>query len=526
MATRMQQRRGTAAQWLSTNGGNGPVLEAGEIGFESDTGKFKIGDGVNHWSSLDYFLDESEINNITDDYVLSSTLAQTNGVATLDGSGKLTSSQIPTSLASTTYVDNAVSGLVDSAPGLLNTLNELAAAVNDDPTFFTTVATNLSNHEADTTNIHGIANTADLATKSYADTAVSTHSSDTTNIHGISDTSILITTSGTQTLTNKTISGSDNTITNIANGSLTNSSITINGSPVSLGGSVTIDALPSQTGQSGKYLTTDGSVASWAVVDLSSKADLSGATFTGSVEIDQNLTVDGNLTVNGTTFNVSSTSIVIEDNMVQLAHQNAANTVDLGIVVAYTDGTAKHAGLVRDVSAGKWKLFKDVTDEPATTVNFSQGSLDTLAIGSLELDTALAIAEGGTGGTTAEEARNNILPTQTSNSGKFLTTDGTSVSWAQATMASEAVSSNITLAKNTKYFVDTTAARTLTLPATPSLGDEVYIFDASNSAGVYNITISRNGEKINGNTGNLIFNVNGGSVALVYTGSTYGWRAA
>jgi len=253
---------------------------------------------------------------------------------------------------------------------------------------------------------------------------------------------------------------------------------------------------------------------------------LSGATFTGSVEIDQNLTVDGNLTVNGTTFNVSSTSIVIEDNMVQLAHQNAANTVDLGIVVAYTDGTAKHAGLVRDVSAGKWKLFKDVTDEPATTVNFSQGSLDTLAIGSLELDTALAIAEGGTGGTTAEEARNNILPTQTSNSGKFLTTDGTSVSWAQATMASEAVSSNITLAKNTKYFVDTTAARTLTLPATPSLGDEVYIFDASNSAGVYNITISRNGEKINGNTGNLIFNVNGGSVALVYTGSTYGWRAA
>jgi hypothetical protein len=293
-----------------------------------------------------------------------------------------------------------------------------------------------------------------------------------------------------------------------------------------LGGSVTIDALPSQTGQNGKYLTTDGSVASWAVVDLSSKADLSGATFTGSVEIDQNLTVDGNLTVNGTTFNVSSTSIVIEDNMVQLAHQNAANTVDLGIVVAYTDGTAKHAGLVRDVSAGKWKLFKDVADEPTTTVNFSQGSLDTLAIGSLELDTALAIAEGGTGGTTAEEARNNILPTQTSNSGKFLTTDGTSVSWAQATMASEAVSSNITLTKNTKYFVDTTAARTLTLPATPSLGDEIYIFDASNSAGVYNITISRNGEKINGNTGNLIFNVNGGSVALVYTGSTYGWRAA
>ena len=57
MATRMQQRRGTAAQWISTNSGAGPVLNAGEIGWESDTNKFKIGDGVNNWTSLDYFSD-------------------------------------------------------------------------------------------------------------------------------------------------------------------------------------------------------------------------------------------------------------------------------------------------------------------------------------------------------------------------------------------------------------------------------------------------------------------------------------
>lgn len=44
----------------------------------------------------------------------------------------------------------------------------------------------------------------------------------------------------TDTLTNKSISGSSNTLTNIGNGSLTNSSITINGSSVSLGGTVTI----------------------------------------------------------------------------------------------------------------------------------------------------------------------------------------------------------------------------------------------------------------------------------------------
>ena len=51
----MQQRRGTAAQWTSTNAGAGPVLNAGEIGWESDTNKFKIGDGQTPWSALDYY---------------------------------------------------------------------------------------------------------------------------------------------------------------------------------------------------------------------------------------------------------------------------------------------------------------------------------------------------------------------------------------------------------------------------------------------------------------------------------------
>jgi hypothetical protein len=146
MATRMQQRRGTAAQWTAAN----PTLAAGEIGFETDTNKFKMGNGSSNWAALTYFSNNA-----------------------------------------------ALTDLLDGAPDALNTLNELAAAIGDDPAFFTTVGTNLTNHQNDTTDIHGITNTADLETisgaQTKADTAVSTHSSATTSIHGIEDTALLAT---------------------------------------------------------------------------------------------------------------------------------------------------------------------------------------------------------------------------------------------------------------------------------------------------------------------------------------------
>lgn len=88
---------------------------------------------------------------------------------------------------------------------------------------------------------------------------------------------------------------------------------------------------------------------------------------------------------------------------------------------------------------------------------------------------------------------------------------------------STVVSSNITLSKG-KYFVNTSVARTLTLPLTPSLGDEIQIFDANGTAGTNNITIANNGQKINGVLDSALLDVNGVAAVFVYTGSTYGWR--
>jgi hypothetical protein len=87
-----------------------------------------------------------------------------------------------------------------------------------------------------------------------------------------------------------------------------------------------------------------------------------------------------------------------------------------------------------------------------------------------------------------------------------------------------AISANTTLVAGRRYFVDTTAARTLTLPASPTLGQEIIIFDATGSAGTNNITVNSNSGKINGSVQDLILDANGAAVVLTYTGSTYGWR--
>ncbi len=88
------------------------------------------------------------------------------------------------------------------------------------------------------------------------------------------------------------------------------------------------------------------------------------------------------------------------------------------------------------------------------------------------------------------------------------------------------INSNTNLVVNTRYYVSSTSALTLTLPSSPSVNDQIDIFDASGNAATYNITVSRNTKKINGVTGNLIIDTNGAWMTLVYTGSTYGWKAA
>jgi len=114
-----------------------------------------------------------------------------------------------------------------------------------------------------------------------------------------------------------------------------------------------------------------------------SQLDLTALTqnITTSADISaKDLSLTGNLTVNGTTTSISTANFTTEDAMIALADLNAGNTLDLGFHAKFNDGTTQYSGLVRDTSDNKWKLFKGVTSQPGTTVDFTQGTLDDLAV--------------------------------------------------------------------------------------------------------------------------------------------------
>ena len=276
-------------------------------------------------------------------------------------------------LATQDYVDTAVgNSTVDQTAlaGVGLDWNATSEAFDIDSTVATKtyVGTEIGTHNSDTTDVHGIADTTALATKTYADGAVSTA------VAALTKSSVGLANVDNTSDALKPVSTATQTALDLkANLDAPTFTGTVSGITKSMVGLGNVD----NTADSAKPVSTATQTA------LDAKASLAGAVFTGNVEVDGNLVVDGDFTVNGTNFNASATSITIEDNLLQLSHGNTANTVDLGLVVGYNDGAAKHAGLVRDVSDDEWKLFKGVTTEPTTTVNFGQGSLDNLELNNL-----------------------------------------------------------------------------------------------------------------------------------------------
>ena len=149
MAQQIQLRRDTTANWTAED----PVVAAGEFAVTIDAGVvvgFKVGDGTSTWTELDYFTGGGEVDSVN---------GQT-GVVVLDAAD--------VGAATAADITAAVNAVIDSAPGALDTLNELAAALGDDAAFSTTV-TNALAAKADTASLADVATSGDAADVAIAD---------------------------------------------------------------------------------------------------------------------------------------------------------------------------------------------------------------------------------------------------------------------------------------------------------------------------------------------------------------------
>ncbi|MBU6231410.1 hypothetical protein KGP36_01975, partial [Patescibacteria group bacterium] len=140
----------------------------------------------------------------------------------------------------------------------------------------------------------------------------------------------------------------------------------------------------------------------------------------------------------------------------------------------------------------------------------------------------VAIANGGTGQTTANAALNALLPSQTSKNHQFIQTDGTNASWAAVNFdrvpTSAAIFSAVT-ANNLVACDPTTNAIEVDLPATGlTAGYFVVIKDETREAATHNITIkTTDGSTIDGTAGSsgVVLSTNGAVERLYYTGSNW-----
>jgi len=109
------------------------------------------------------------------------------------------------------------------------------------------------------------------------------------------------------------------------------------------------------------FKTSDANALDTTALTISRNADAS---------FGRDVTIAGDLTVNGTTTTVNSQTLAVVDPLIQLAKDNTANSLDIGLYGDYNDGTDRFLGLFSDASdSNKFKLFKGTTVEPTTTVN-------------------------------------------------------------------------------------------------------------------------------------------------------------
>ena len=326
MATvRLQLRRGTEDQWYDAN----PTLAQGEIGIETDTNTFKFGDGTTPWRTLAYALSGT-----VDDYIPLNTKAVANGVASLDSSGFVPTSQLPP-LAKVTVsavanqaarlaltaeagdiaiqADNGQSYVLASSPA--STDGNWRALVGSEAVVDTVEAalvagTGLDKTYNDSSGTITIDIDSTVATKTYADTAATAAR---TSAESYADAAVAVLTNASPALLNTLdeLAAALGDDANFASTVTTSLSLKAPIDAPTFTGNVTLPESTSIGGVSNLEIGYVNGVTSGIQVQLDSKSPIASPTFTGTVTLPESTSI-GNVSnleigyVNGVTSGIQT----------------------------------------------------------------------------------------------------------------------------------------------------------------------------------------------------------------------------
>jgi hypothetical protein len=274
---------------------------------------------------------------------------------------------------------------------------------------------------------------------------------------------------------------------------------------------------------SGNLITTGNIQGGYVIGNGSSLTSLTGANVTGQVA---NALISGtvytnaqpNITSVGTLTGVTSTGII---------NLTGTSNVALGAIgnVHITGGSANYF-LKTDGSGGlSWSALPSTTISVDTYTGDGTWTMQTLSSTPVNINYTL-VAIGGVFQPRDAYAVTGAVITFDDPPPNGAIVEITIINGGTAGSLGyvyQGINSSTTAIAGVRYLIDTTAAVTLTLPASASLGDEVGIIDATGNAGTQNITIARNGGNIEGSASNLTLTVNRSAITLVYYNSTQGW---
>ena len=291
------------------------------------------------------FINSSALSNTLDGYVIEAEANQPGGYARLGvASGTILDSVIPNTIARTSDITAAITNVVNGAPATFDTLKEISDYIASDQStgtaLTTLVGTKLSSTEAASTY-------APIASPTFTGTVngITKSMVDLGNVDNTADASKPISTATQSALDTKlAISTASSTyapkISPVFTGTVDFSGATVTG----------ITALPTQTGNSGKYLTTNGTAASWSTLSLADYATKASPTFTGTVDF-SGATVTG---INTIVADSSITSAKIVDGAIVNADINASAAIDK-TKISGTAVTLSDTGSVTNVMiANNW----------------------------------------------------------------------------------------------------------------------------------------------------------------------------